>query len=172
MLKNIFTTILIFLTLVIFEASILSNVRILPAVPDLLLLCTVYMALLNGRGAGAVYGFVSGLFMDFISGAPLGFNCVFRTIVCYIAGFFGGFLDYTGVFMPCVIGFVASCSKVILIWLVSLFYPSIIINYNPFSVPFVFELACNTFLTPVIFRLSKIFRPILSFNAANELEEF
>lgn len=171
-MKGILTTILILLCTALVESAILSNIVILPAVPDILLLASLYLSTLNGRGPGAVYGFVSGLFIDFLGGAPLGFACLVRTIICYIGGIFGTFIGFTGFFMPCVLGFTATITKVILIWLVSLFYPSIVINYNPFSVAFFFELVANTFLAPVIFKLLSSFVRLLSFSQVTPLDDF
>ena len=41
-------------------------------------------------------GFFSGMFIDFLSGAPFGFNCLFRTVIGYIAGFLNQNINYTG----------------------------------------------------------------------------
>lgn len=171
-MKGIVATILILFCATLFETAILSNIVILPAVPDILLLSSLYLSLLNGRGAGASYGFVSGLFLDFLGGAPLGFSSITRTIICYICGIFGTFVDYTGFFIPAVMGFVATIVKAILIWIVGLFFPSIVVNYDIFSIAFFFELAANTLFTPVVFKLISAFSHIVSFQKDADLDRF
>ena len=56
----------------IFETAILSHLRFLPVLPDLILILIVYTALYNGSAAGVIAGFFSGLIFDFLSLAPLG----------------------------------------------------------------------------------------------------
>lgn len=140
------------------ETAILSNIMFLPAVPDLILLCSVYLSLMNGRGTGEADGFVSGLYMDFLTGAPFGLNCLFRTVIGYTVGCFGSSIQYRGIIMPAAIGFIATLLKAFLIWIISLFYPTVVNTYSFFSVPFVFELIENTVCAPLMFKLMDFFR--------------
>ena len=161
MLKSYGISFTILLSLALIETSILSNISILPVVPDLVLIASIYISLLNGRGMGEICGFTSGLLLDFLSGAPFGFNCIFRTIIAYIAGFFGRTINYTGFVIPFVIGLLGTLSKALLIWITSLFYTSIQ-NYDVFSMKFLFELIFNALLTPVIFKLISCFKRSLN----------
>jgi len=95
MIKSFTVSSTIILCLLMIETAILSNISALPVVPDLLLLSTIYFSLVNGRTYGQLSGFASGLLLDFVSGVPLGFNCLYRTIIGYAAGFFCGTLDFT-----------------------------------------------------------------------------
>lgn len=164
MAKSVIVSILILFFISIIEVSLLSNITILPVVPDLLLIASLYFSLLNGRGAGQLYGFLSGLFIDFLTGCPLGLNCAVRLILCYVAGILGQVVHFEGIFMPCVVGFIATMLKTILTWLISLFYPSIVVNYNLFSFSFLFEVSLNTLLTPLIFKLLSLLKELLAFN--------
>lgn len=146
------STVILFFTCLI-ETAILSNIMILPVVPDLLLLVALYISLLNGSMAGEITGFISGLFLDFLTGSPFGFNCIFRTLISYIAGWFGKTISFKGVFMPCVFGFLATLLKLLLMWLISLFYPLVEVQNNLISVAFAFELVANTVLSPVVFKI-------------------
>ena len=82
MVKSILFSSFILFCATIIEASILSNINFLLVVPDLVLICTIYFSLLNGKTIGETTGFISGLFLDFITGMPLGFNCLYRTVIC------------------------------------------------------------------------------------------
>ena len=50
----------------VFETAILSHIQLLPALPDLILILVVYIALYNGTVAGVTAGFFSGLIFDFL----------------------------------------------------------------------------------------------------------
>lgn len=165
MVKAFFISAFILFCTALVETAILSNIMFLPAVPDLILLCSVYLSLLNGRGTGEAEGFVSGLYMDFLTGSPFGLNCLFRTIIGYIAGCFGSTIQYHGIVMPAAIGFVATLLKVFLIWIISLFYPTAVNTYSFFSVPFVFELVANTICAPLMFKLMFFFKRFVAVNS-------
>lgn len=161
MFKSFLCSFLILLCSVIVETSILSNISFLPAVPDLALICVFYFSFLNGKNYGQVSGFLSGLLLDFLSGSPLGFNCLYRTVIGYLSGVFRRTINASGFIVPSVIGLLATILKVFLIWLISLFFKSIKI-YNIFTFSFLFELVMNVLLTPLMFKFLNSFRRILN----------
>ena len=161
MFKSFLCSFLILLCSVIVETSILSNISFLPAVPDLALICVLYFSFLNGKNYGQVSGFLSGLLLDFLSGSPLGFNCLYRTVIGYLSGVFRRTINALGFIVPSVIGLLATILKVFLIWLISLFFKSIKI-YNIFTFSFLFELVINVLLTPLMFKFLNSFRRILN----------
>ena len=161
MFKSFLCSFLILLCSVIVESSILSNISFLPAVPDLALICVLYFSFLNGKNYGQVSGFLSGLLLDFLSGSPLGFNCLYRTVIGYLSGVFRRTINASGFLVPSVIGLLATILKVFLIWLISLFFKSIKI-YNIFTFSFLFELVMNVLLTPLMFKFLNSFRRILN----------
>lgn len=153
MIKVFSVSTLILFILAMVETTILSNFSFLPAVPDLVLLASIYIAMMNGKAAGVIVGFVSGLILDFITGCPFGYNCLLRTIICYFAGFFNKNLNFKGIFIPFLIGLCGTFSKVFVTWLISLFYPNTVITYSMISVSFFTELLLNSILAPVIFKI-------------------
>lgn len=161
MFKSFLCSFLILLCSVIVETSILSNISFLPAVPDLALICVLYFSFLNGKNYGQVSGFLSGLLLDFLSGSPLGFNCLYRTVIGYLSGVFRRTINSSGFIVPSLIGLLATILKVFLIWLISLFFKSIKI-YNIFTFSFLFELVMNVLLTPLMFKFLNSFRRILN----------
>ena len=84
MRKVVLWTIAAAFLLGIFETAILSHIRFLPALPDLILILVVYIALHNGTVAGVTAGFFSGLIFDFLSLAPMGLHSFVFTVL----GFF------------------------------------------------------------------------------------
>lgn len=163
MTRSFLTSFFILFCTVLIESAILSNITVLPALPDLLLICVLYISCLNGKTAGVASGFVSGLLLDFISGAPLGFNCLFRTIIGYIAGFIGQSINFTGIIMPAVICGAGTLLKAILIWIIAHCYPGIFnAGLSVFNIEFLFEILFNIVLGPFIFKFLSLFRSTIS----------
>ena len=67
MIKSLLISTLFLFSATIIEASILSNISFLLVVPDLVLICCIYFSLLNGKLYGQISGFISGIFLDFIT---------------------------------------------------------------------------------------------------------
>lgn len=157
MIKSFFFSVLIILGATLVESTILSNLYILPVIPDLVLICSVYISLLNGRTYGQLAGFASGLTMDFITGVPFGLNCIFRTITGYIYGLFADHIVISGIIVPVLTVGTATLLKTVLIWLISLFFTAI----NPVSIlsfDFLIELIFNIILAPFIFKFLSFFK--------------
>lgn len=161
MIKSFFVFALVSFASVVIETSILSNLLFLPAVPDLLLICLLYVSLYNGSLYGSAAGFISGIFLDFVSASPFGLNCLLRTIIGYVSGKFSKSLNINGFLLPALTGLCATLVKALVIFLISIFFPGSVASYNLVSVPFVFELCANAVLTPVIFKFLGIFSHML-----------
>ena len=149
---------LFFLGFALLESAVLSNILILPAVPDFILLCSLYFSLNNGRLFGACSGFASGLFLDFFCAAPFGYNCLLRTIFGYVAGLFSKTLNINGMFFPFILGAFSTLFKAFVLWLIAVFYPNVNVSYSIFSISFGFELLLNSVLAPFVFKFLNIFK--------------
>src|SRR5574344_2391095 len=157
MWKSFFVSVIIILCAALIESVILSNITILPAIPDLVMICVLYISLENGKLMGETTGFVSGLFLDFLSACPFGLNCLLRTILGYLGGLFNKTLNTDGFFVPALLGLCATIIKALLLWIISFLYPSSVVAYNPFTLSFLFEVLFNTILTPVLFKFLGLF---------------
>ena len=115
MIKSISISAVILLCCALIESAILSNIAFLRAVPDLSLICVLYFSLHNGRVSGECTGFISGLFIDFLSAAPFGLNCLFRTVLGYLGGVFTKTFNTDGIIIPAVLGFCATIIKCLFI---------------------------------------------------------
>jgi len=159
-MRNFITSVLFILSFLFFETSILSNVSFLPVIPDFLLLFTVYVSIQKGCLQGETIGFSSGLLIDFVSSAPLGFNALLRTIIGFICGLFHLTIGTTGIFTPMIIGVVATGLKVLFTYFISFFFPGIVLVYSFFSKIFLFECIFNGLLAPVMFFIFSKFKGI------------
>jgi rod shape-determining protein MreD len=73
----------------IVQVSILTQIHVFGAVPDLLLVTLVAVALLRGAVVGAVGGFFAGLIVDTASFGQLGLTSLMLTIAGYWIGRYG-----------------------------------------------------------------------------------
>jgi len=71
------------------QVSIFSQLQVFGAVPDLLLVSLVALALLRGSVAGAVGGFFAGLLVDTATLGTLGLTSLVLTLVGYWVGRYG-----------------------------------------------------------------------------------
>ncbi len=161
MLKTIVWTSVFLLCFTFIETAILSNIVVLPAVPDLVLLVVLYVSVKNGSLVGEISGFISGLLLDFLSAAPLGLNSFLRTLIAYVTGLFSGSFNLDAIFMPALTGCLGTGGKAFGTWILSFFFSSSIVTYSLTSVVFWFEVAANTLLAPVVFALLGLFSPLL-----------
>lgn len=161
MIRSFLSAVIVLLCFSLFESAVLSNILVLPAVPDFALIALLYLAIRNGKGFGEASGFVSGFFLDFLSSAPIGLNCLVRVIIGYCSGIFDRTLNSNGIFIPIILSLVMTAAKFLLSWFISLFYPSIVIPYDPSTAAFYFELVANALLAPIIFRFLDLFSYML-----------
>lgn len=163
MAKSYFISFFITLCAVLIESTILSNISFLLVIPDLVLICSIYFAILNGRLYGEVNGLVSGLMLDFITGVPFGFNCFYRTLIGYLFGLFTNSIIISGVIIPMLTVGVGTLAKRLMIILISFFYPRINLQiYGFISYNFLFEFIINILLAPIIFKFLSFFNKNLS----------
>lgn len=170
MIKSFLISAFILLCSIVLESSILSNISFFYVVPDFALICLLYFSLLNGKTFGELNGFASGLFLDFITGIPFGFNCLLRTIIGYICGFFSEIIIISGVIIPILTVGIGTIAKAILIQLISIFFPNISI-YVPsiISYQFLYEFLINIVLSPFVFKFLDLFKNKLSIKDVKDL---
>ena len=151
MAKSILVSSFILLCAVILESSILSNISFIYIVPDLVLICSIYFSLLNGKVVGESTGFISGILLDFITGIPFGFNMLYRTII------------------PMLCVGIATIAKTLMVHLLALLFPNVniyiagIISYD-----FLFEFIENIILAPFIFKFLSFFRKSLAVKSVKD----
>ncbi len=162
MFRSFFSAMLILLCFALLEAAVLSNIRLLPAIPDFLLLCVIYFSYNRGRSFGVVTGFTSGLFLDFLSASPLGLHCLLRSILGWCFGFLHSSLNIDGIFFPALLAFISTILKAFLLRAISIFFPISVIHYDLSSSLFLWELVLNVIFAPFVFKFLGVFRSQLS----------
>ena len=170
MVKSLFISTLFLFAATIIESSILSNISFLLVVPDLVLIYSIYFSLLNGKVYGEVSGFISGVFLDFLTGVPFGFNCVFRTLMGYLFGLFSETIIISGLVIPMVSVAIGTVAKKLLIFFISLLFPKLSLNISSIiSYQFLFEFAANIILAPIVFKFLSFFKRNLSIRDTKDM---
>jgi rod shape-determining protein MreD len=162
MVRCIIWTVVFSTIAAILQSTVLGTISFLKVVPDLALCVLVFSAYVNGTMTGQVSGFFSGLFIDFLSAAPLGMNCLIRTLIGAFAGIFKGsfFLDIF--LMPVLLCAIATMIKALIVFILHLIMGPGIPTYSFTSSLLWIELGLNSLFAPLLFFLLKKFKPILT----------
>lgn len=162
MAKNIIWTVVFVIIAAILQSTLLSRLAFFQAVPDLALGIIVYSAYVNGTMTGQLAGFFSGIFLDFLSAAPLGLNALIRTLVGALTGLMKGAFFLDVFFLPMALCAAATIIKALSLFLLHLLFAGAVPAY-PLTAPVLWvELAMNTLSAPLLFGLLKLFQPLLS----------
>lgn len=169
MAKSILISSFIMLCAAILESSILSNITFLYVVPDLVLMCSLYFSMVNGKTVGETTGFISGLILDFITGIPFGFNCLYRTIIGYVYGIFSKTIIVSGIVMPMLSVGIGTLVKTLMVHLIALLFPNVHI-YMPgiISYDFLFEFIENVILAPFVFTFLGFFKKSIAVTSVKD----
>ncbi len=161
MVKNIFFASVFIIAAAVLQSTLLAKIALYHAVPDLALLILVYISYVNGMMKGQLTGFIGGLFLDFISAAPLGLNALIRTLTGAIIGLFKGtfFLDYF--FLPMALGASSTVMKAVFTFFLHLLFTEAVPAYRLDIPVFWVELIMNTLLAPLMFAFLRLFSSIL-----------
>ena len=160
MIKSIIWTVLFCIAAAIIQSAVLGRIPFFSVKPDLALCILVYSAYVNGTMTGQVSGFLSGIFEDFLSAAPLGMNCIIRTVTGALTGIFKGkfFLDY--LIMPVILCALATILKAVIVFILNLIMGQLVPAYSITTPVFWLELGINALIAPLIFLLLRKFKPI------------
>jgi len=141
----------------VFETAILSHISFLPALPDLILILAVYIALYNGTVIGVTAGFFSGLILDFLSLAPFGLHSFVFTTLGFLYGLLVRKYNVRRFFFPLVLGLSATLLKAVFFFVLRFLFGQSIQVYDVLSLPFWCETAANALCAPPLFALFGLF---------------
>ena len=161
MIKTTVWTVFLCIIAGILQSTLLGKIAFFNVVPDLALCIMVYSAYVNGTMTGQISGFFSGLLLDFLSAAPLGLNCLIRTLIGALAGVFKGsfFLDIF--FMPVILCALATIIKAAILFILNLIMGPVVPAYSLTSYVFWVELGINSLSAPLLFFLLKRIKYLL-----------
>ncbi|MDR2403158.1 MAG: rod shape-determining protein MreD [Spirochaetaceae bacterium] len=161
MAKKVVWTSIFTLVAIILQSTLLYRLAPYEAVPDLALGILVYSAYMNSAMTGQFSGFFSGLFLDFLSAAPLGLNTLIRTIIGAAIGRISGTFFPDALFFPMALCAGATILKAAMLFLLHLLFREAAPFYSLYDMTFWMELLLNTLSAPFLFALLRLFKPLL-----------
>ncbi len=124
------------------------------ATPDLALILLCFSANHHGSYRGELSGFATGVVLDALSLAPLGFHAFIRTVIGYVSGVFRGKIFIDPILVPVLIIAAATLLKAVMGYgLASVFAPDV--APTVFSGRFGIEIGLNALVAPFFFALLK-----------------
>jgi rod shape-determining protein MreD len=154
-IRTIIWTVLFCTIAGILQSTVLSKIAIYGAVPDFALCVVIFSAYTNGTMTGQISGFFSGLLLDFMSSAPLGLNCLIRTLTGAITGLFKGAFFLDVFFLPVILCALGTFFKAFLFFILHLILGAAVPSYTLFAPLFWVELGLNSLIAPLLFLLLK-----------------
>jgi rod shape-determining protein MreD len=91
------------LTALVLQSTILAQIRLGGAKPELLYLVTIVLAFLEGPSSGALAGFFGGMAQDFLLSQPKGITALTLTLLGYAIGMGRQFITTESPLLPVVI---------------------------------------------------------------------
>jgi len=160
MIKSIVLTVILCVVAGILQSTLIARFAFFNVIPDLALCILVFSAYVNGTMTGQISGFFSGLLLDFLSAAPLGLNCLVRTLIGALAGFFKGAFFLDTFIMPVILCALATILKAIIVYILHLIFGSSVPAYLFRSSLFWIELGLNSLCAPLLFFVLKRIGPL------------
>jgi rod shape-determining protein MreD len=161
MIRSVIWTVVLSVAAAILQSTLIARITFFNNVkPDLALCVLVFSAYVNGTMAGQVSGFLSGLFIDFLSAAPIGMNSLIRTLIGALTGLFKDSLFLGYVIMPVILCAAATVIKALMIFILHLIMGSVIPAYSFTDSVFWIELGLNAVSAPLLFLILRIFKPM------------
>jgi rod shape-determining protein MreD len=159
--KNIIWATVFALIAAILHSTLLARLSLYHAVPDFALGVLVFSAYNNGTMTGQLTGFASGLFMDFLSAAPLGLNMFIRTLVGALTGLMKGTFFLDTFFLPMALCAGATLFKAFALWVLHIIFTPAVPSYTLMSPILWVEVILNTLSAPFLFALLRLFKNLL-----------
>lgn len=147
-------------TLILLQSNVLSNFALSGVRPDLVLIVVVYFANANGSFPGQITGFATGLVRDVVTLAPLGFHSLVYATVGLVYGGTKDKVFMDPILVPMLMVLVATLMKGVLGGLLSLVFGLQGVLPSILSSAFVIEAGMNAFLTPIVFAVLRIVKPM------------
>ncbi len=156
--KLTFVSIFILFTALLLQSTVLNVVSISGVKPDIALMVIIFLGFRKGSIPGQVAGFFTGLFEDFMSLSPPGFNSLVKATIGYCYGLLVGGFIIDAIVIPILFLAVGTLIKAVMSWLLVLIFSLPQNGVSLFSFKFLVELLYNSLLAPFVFALLKLIK--------------
>jgi rod shape-determining protein MreD len=157
-LKLTLVSIFLLFFALLLQSTVLNFVSIAGIKPDITLMVVIFLGFRKGSNAGQISGFFAGLFEDFMSLTPPGFNALIKAIIGYCYGLLLGGFIIDAVVIPIVFLAIGTLIKGILSWLFVLIFSLSQDGVSIFSIKFLIELLYTSLTAPFVFALLKLIK--------------
>jgi rod shape-determining protein MreD len=99
-MRRSFSSLLLILTALILQTTVVPHLAIFRVVPDLLMVVVISLALIEGPSHGALAGFMGGLLRDLFVDAPTGLSALSYVTVGYVVGAVRPYVQSSSVAVP------------------------------------------------------------------------
>jgi rod shape-determining protein MreD len=160
MIRSIIWTVVFSIVAAILQSTVIAKISFLNVIPDIALCVLVFSAYVNGTMTGQISGFLSGLFIDFLSIATLGMSSLIRTLIGALVGLFKDSLFLGYVIMPIILCTVATLLKILMLFALHFVIKEIPVT-SLSDLRLWIELGLNALCAPLLFLLLRNFKPML-----------
>ncbi len=168
MIRSIFFSTLLVIVCEFVQSTWFEAIAVVGVKPDLALLVLIWISYKNGSVPASITGFLSGLAQDFISASPIGFTAFIKTTVSSLAGLLHGSFYIDKLFLPIVLGSLATLVKALAAGLLFLVFGSKLHVYNIFDLSLWIETAYNGVIAPIVFLLLSPLKMLLTAERGRE----
>ena len=162
MKKIIISSSILSISLILIQTSLFSHIPFFLITADLLLVYMTFVAINNGSRFAMIIGFISGVFLDFMSLSPLGLSSFILTFISFFLGKLHGRYNLTHFIFPFLLTLIATFAKFFLLILLYFLFGSTVKTYSFFEPYFWIELLLNLTFAPILFftlnRFPKFFK--------------
>ena len=156
--NNPFIHIAIIITFIILQSVLFTKIEVLPAFPDIAFIVFIFSSISLGSAKAQTIGFLSGLVLDFLSFAPLGFFSLIYAIIGFLLGKMKGKYFIDPVLIPIILTIICCSLRSFMAALIAGLFINDEISF--FSLKFLIEIGMNLVLAPIIIALLKLFKSI------------
>ena len=149
--KVLISSILLSFSLCLIQTALFSHIPFFLITADLLLVYTTYLAIHNGSRFSMCLSFASGLFLDFMSIAPLGLSSFILVFISFFLGQLHGKYDLNHFIVPFILAILAMLTKLGLLFFLHFLFGSMVRTYNVYEGQFWIETSLNITFAPALF---------------------
>lgn len=144
----------------VLQSTVLQFVSIVGVQPDLVLVILVFFANANGSMEGQLAGFGAGIVLDVMGLSPLGFYALLYALLGALFGITRGKMFVDPILMPIVLLTIAVLVKALLGVVIAGLFGVPGIALRVFSTDYLIELGYTVLISPVLFGILRLIRPI------------
>lgn len=153
MIRRVLSIAAIVITAVLLQSTVFAQLRLLGVRPELLILVTIVLALLEGPTEGAVVGFVSGLAQDLFLNQPKGITALTLTLLGYAVGMARQFISSPSPLVPTIVVAIGTAAGMIFYEVVSFLLGTFDASAAEGLRVALLTAAYNAVLTPILYPL-------------------